>query len=363
MKRVLFSAASLSLACALTFPVVCHAMEMLQIAPAVSPTQTATTKLDLRLRLKAGESYAMRNINESVMTFEGGGQKIEGTNVSGHDMRYDVLSVDEAGNITAKATYTGVRMMMDTPTGKIEYDSSIKGAKIPEMAMGRALLVGQSYQVTLSPQGRVLKVENSEAMVKSILDDLDEIKMPEPMRAMMKGQMKASYSGENLKKAAESDFQLYADTPVAIGETWSRTTTDEAFGAKSKRQDTWTLKERRDGIAVIDVASKSEPGGNASPVQMGATSITTQLTDTSTGAIEVDEATGWVRKSNVLSKAQSKVTSVTRQEPPKTDVTNEFIGTTESRIRLEEILVTTISTTTTKPAQDTTGTVINGVKP
>jgi hypothetical protein len=229
--------------------------------------------------------------------------------------------------------------------------------------MGRALLVGQSFQVTLSPQGHVLKVENSEAMVKSILDDLDELKMSEPMRAMMKGQMKASYSGENLKKAVETDFQLYADTPVAVGETWSRTTTDEAFGAKSKRQDTWTLKERRDGIAVIDVASKIEPGGNASPVQMGARSITSQLTSTSTGTIEVNEATGWVRKSDVLSKMQAKATSVTRQEPPKTDVTNEFIGTTELRIRLEEIPVTTIATTTTKSTQDTTGRVLNGVKP
>jgi hypothetical protein len=128
MKRILFSAASLCLACAVAFPVASRAVETLQTAP-TSTTESAADKIVLRLRLQAGESYAMRSSNESKEMMAFGGQTIEGTNASGHDMRYDVLSVDEAGNITAKATYTAVRMMMNAPDGKIEYDSSVKGAK------------------------------------------------------------------------------------------------------------------------------------------------------------------------------------------------------------------------------------------
>lgn len=348
MKQILLGTALLALASAIAFPVASHAMESLQTVPPESTTKTAapiTDQLDLRLRLKAGKSYAIRSTNETkrVMTFRG--EKIEDTDpdLSALDTRYDVLSVDEAGNITAKATYTGVRIIMNTPTGKIEYDSAVKGAKIPELALGSALRIGQSYQVTLSPQGRVLKVENSEAMVKNILNNLDELKMSESLRTMMKGQMKALYSGENLKKSVAGDFQFYADTPISIGKTWRRAGTDEMFGVKTNTQDTWTLRARHDGVVVIDVASKSEPGDNALPIKMGATEIKTDFNSTTSGTTEVDEATGWIRKSDILMTANTKSTSITRQEPPKDNVTSEMIITSESRTRLETIPVTTIA--------------------
>jgi FKBP-type peptidyl-prolyl cis-trans isomerase len=338
---VLHRATLLTLCATAALSPLCRAQDMAQQNVPAPTTGAATTgapatnpvgdKLELRLRLKEGQAYTLRNISEQKITQTINGQPMNVLQVIGFDMRYDVLKVDEAGNMTTKTTFTGATFMMNGPMGNIEYDSTQAEAKVPEPLKGIAAMLGQSFQVTMSPRGRVLDMQGAEAMLQSVMEKID---IPDKnMRAMMQDQMKAQFSAENLRKMTESGSAFYPEKPVAIGESWGGVA-GIAPGLGINTTNSWTLKERRDGIAIITASTTLEAPATTAPVQMGNMTVQNEMSGSGTGTMEVDEATGWVRESEVKMVVSGKVTTATQRPAPQTPLTMVSPIKVESRTRL-----------------------------
>jgi FKBP-type peptidyl-prolyl cis-trans isomerase len=356
MKITVWRVAPSLLACCTLVPAsLCRAADEPRIVPETAAPATAATtataapaqneKVELHLRLKEGQAYGLRSLSEQKIVQTVNNQKVNVTQIVGFDIRYDVLKVDEAGNLTIKFTYTGATFMVNGPMGNIEYDSTLPDSKVPDMVKGIAALVGQSLQLTMSPAGRVLDMQGLDAMLQTMTSKID---IPNPqMREMVQAQMKAQFGADNIKKMAESSSAVYPDKPVAIGDTWTRGSTAVGMGGFGMTtQTTYTLKDRRDGIAYIDVVSKMGSEGDAAVLKIGTVDVKNDLSGEVKGSMELDEATGWVRKSEQRTQLSGKVTTVIHRPAPEGDLTVETPLSVDGRTRLDSITPGTVTAAT-----------------
>jgi len=81
-------------------------------------------KVDLKLRLKAGESHEMKmtQTQDVTQTMMGQEQKMKQTQEM--IIGFDCLSVDANGNMDIEMTYKSMKMAMDGPMGHMEFDSA-----------------------------------------------------------------------------------------------------------------------------------------------------------------------------------------------------------------------------------------------
>jgi hypothetical protein len=87
------------------------------VAPTIVAAPAQSEKIELHLRLKEGQAYGLRSLSEQKIVQTVNNQKINVTQIVGFDMRYDVLKVDAAGNLTIKFTYTGADFHGERPDG------------------------------------------------------------------------------------------------------------------------------------------------------------------------------------------------------------------------------------------------------
>jgi FKBP-type peptidyl-prolyl cis-trans isomerase len=182
----------------------------------------------------------------------------------------------------------------------------------------------------------------------------------------MQAQMKAQFGADNIKRMTESSGAVYPDKPAAVGETWVRAATPiHVNGVNMAVQSTYTLRERRDGIAHIDVVSKLSNDAAAPAVKIGTMNVKNDLSGEVKGGMQIVEATGWIRESNQRTQMSGKVTNVIQRPAPEGDLTVETLLSIEGRTRLSSISPGTVTAATaaTQVAQTPTAQTLTAQAP
>jgi hypothetical protein len=253
-------------------------------------------KIRLGLELAEGESHRMKvvmdqQVNQTVM---GMAQDVHQTMETIY--RFDVTEVDQDGVALVKWTQESIHLSQQGPFGNVEYDSSEGGAASTPLVQGYAAMVGKEFSARIARTGAVTDVQGFDAVLEELLTDmpLGEGPQAEALRESLRGQI----GDEAMADMLTSTLAIYPTEPVGIGDNWSRRV-EISTGFPVITETTWTLKERRDGIAVIDVQSIVSSNADAPPLQMGAMAIRIDVAGDQTGTIEVDEATGWIVRGDV----------------------------------------------------------------
>lgn len=268
------------------------AVALLLLAGAIVPASGEDEKLDLRLRLKAGESYRLRTTIEQQITQTAGAnaQATEQTFGVGYTMTVD--SVDRAGNMKVATKYDSVLFRQKGPSGAIEYDSANPPKQVPQAAKPFAALVGLGFETTLTPTGQVTAVGGLEEMFAEMVRRLE---LPDgPAKAAVQKLLADQFGEEAMKQNLQTMFAFYPDKPVATGESWERRVV-VSKGFPAILEATHTLKSRAAGVARIDTRATLSPNDAAGPVDLGTGKMSYQLKGDQAGVADVDEATGWTR--------------------------------------------------------------------
>ena len=263
-------------------------------------------KIELRLRLEPGKSYKLRMTAAQKITQTLGGMKQEMPQTVGFALRHDVKQVRDDGTAVIQVTYDSFQYKVEGPMGKVDYDSSKPAAEaLHPMAKGFAALVGASFWIDLTPQGRATRVEGADQLATRVVEKVD---LPvESLRTTLEQQMKDQFGDQALKETMEQMMGIYPDQPVGVGDSWSKKMV-VTKGTPMVMNNTWTLKSRKDGVAFIDVQSTLEPNPDAGAMEMGAAKLRHRLAGTQQGSIEMDEATGWVLRSTVKQQLSGDLT-------------------------------------------------------
>jgi hypothetical protein len=257
----------------------------------------AADKLDLKLHLAKGDSRQMTVSLEQTIrqTVQNAAQ--ETSQSLSVTYTFAVTDVDAKGNATVSVRYDAVAFHAHTPAGQVDFDSSKPAAagQSPPMASGLAALVGQSYAMTVTPQGTIAQVTGLPKMLESVLARLN---LPDgPLRAAAENALRQQLSEAKLKQGLADLFAPFPDHPVAVGDSWTRTQQVNQ-GFPMKLQTTYTLESREDGVAHVKVSGRAATASNAA-MDAGPVKMTYELKGEQAGSLDIAESSGWTRQAEL----------------------------------------------------------------
>lgn len=269
-----------------------------------STTWAAEEKVELRFRLEEGESYKLRVTieQEIVRWIEGEEQEIIQT--IGIGQTFDVKKVDADGTATIEVTFGPMAMKMEGPQGTFEYDSEDPPDEVPLPGKALGAMVGQGFTMKITPEGRVTDLKGADKMFEAMLESLD---LPEgPIKDSIVESLKDQFGEEALKEMMENMTALLPDKPVGIGDSWSHTIV-LTKGFPSIMENTWTLTDRKDGVATIKVKSTIKSNPDAPPMKMGPMTMKYKLKGSQKGTVKLDEATGWFVEGEIKQEMSGEI--------------------------------------------------------
>lgn len=266
----------------------------------------AQEKFDLRMHWTKGDTHQMSVTLDQTIAQTLGPVHQETSQSMGVTYTFKVEDVDAQGNATISVRYDAVRFHAKTPSGVVDYDPAKPATgPLPVMVTALASLVDQSYSVTVSPRGTVTQVVGVQKMLDNVLSHLtisDGV-----LRFAAEKTIRQQLNEANLKQSLRDVFTPFPDHPVAVGESWSRSTL-VAMGFPMNVETTYTLQGHDNGIATITISGKVATAPNAR-MDLGTVKMDYDLKGEQTGSLEVIESSGWTRLTT-LSQHLSGTTTV-----------------------------------------------------
>lgn len=258
-------------------------------------TPSAGPKVDLKLNLAEGKTYKLMTTTDQDIQQKPMGQTQNMEQTIGLGLTHTVEGLTEDGNAVVKVTYEKVRYVNDgNPVlGRTEYDSDNPPAEVPLMAQGFAGLVGQSFNMTITPEGKVTDISGVEDMISKMADGMD---VSEAEKAQMKEQLKMQFGDQALKESMENTMAIYPENPVGVGDTWEKEVSITS-GFPMTVKNRYTVKSVSDSRVILDV--ESDVTTNDAAMDVGGMNIDYDLGGSQSGVIEIDRNTGWVVKSTM----------------------------------------------------------------
>lgn len=260
---------------------------------ALSGCAAHTSDIELAMSLREGQTYRMRMVMDQHVEQTLMGTAINVDQTTETVQRFDVREVDSEGVARVTWVHESVRFSQDGPMGHVEYDSSDTTRAVSPMTAGYAAMVGRELSARIAPTGVVSDVQGMNEILDAMLSDVDSA-----TAAGLRETLRAQLGNEAMANLLSSTFAIFPAEPVGIGDSWERTIELSVFFPLVVAA-TWTLRARRDGIAVLDVVSTVTSDPDAPPLQMGAFNMNIQLSGEQTGTIELDESTGWIVRSEI----------------------------------------------------------------
>ncbi len=279
----------------------------------------AQDKVDLKLRLKAGESHEMKmtQIQDIVQTVNG--QEMNMKQTQEMVMGMDCLSVDTNGVMDVRMTYKSMKMAMDGPMGHMEFDSANPKPADPNKPQEKVMtamvsaMAGCKFQMKIKPTGETYDIHGIQEMLAKVKGE-----MPTgPESAGMDNFFDKMFDEKEIKELTGNMMEMFPAGPVAVGDTWYDTKSMN-FIMPIDIDTTYMLKSRKDGIAYIDAVSKFDMGDSSKPLEIDPNNkMSMQLAGTINAANEVDEKTGLTRKGNITINLSGIIRMEANQQSPE----------------------------------------------
>lgn len=237
---------------------------------------TSKEKLILKFNPPPGKKYQMSSDYWEKITKSRAGNPKSAESTILAEETYEILNNDGQGETEMTVRYDRVREKLQSPITSFEYDSANPPSTTsrPEQEREIAAIAGHSFKVKLNSLGMVTHISGGDELIEKIL----KADIPNKID---RTDTKKRLSNDSFKEQFESTFAIFPKRPVAVGETWESNFTKESVGGFWLFSKTnYRLKERKDGIAFIEIDGKL----NAGP-----------LTGVKTGHLEIIEKTGWIK--------------------------------------------------------------------
>jgi len=278
----------------------------------------AADKTQYRLRLEEGKQYYMQTINEQQISDPTPAK--EGTVVMtiGIGAKLDVSNIDANGNAQVTYTYKWVKVGIKATEEKV-YDSSKKDSTVPPELQWFAPLLEESFSLTITPEGRISEIKGLDKVRSNVRQKLPQGQMQE----LAMSSLNQWLDDQALRERIENSMAIYPDKPVGIGDSWSRNIAySHSFAMILENK--WTLKARKNGVAVIEVVSTIKPNPQAKPLEVGTQGATSsyEFTGNQQGLIEMQESTGLIINSKINQQMTGKTTIKNAGRPGAPDITH-----------------------------------------
>lgn len=199
---------------------------------------------------------------------------------------YNIEKVNPDGSMELTMSIAALRMEQATPMMNMVFDSEKPEDNEPADAVsGMKNVIGKKFDIKLSKSGEVLEVKGEENMFKGAFDGV-------PNGEMMEQQMEAQFGESTIVGSLRQLTGFYPTEAVKVGDSWTKES-DAQSAMPMKAETTYTLKERKNGIATIEFTRKLKTDPDGKPMEMMGMEMSYDMSGTESGTYLVDEKTGW----------------------------------------------------------------------
>lgn len=212
-------------------------------------------------------------------------------------------SGEDAGNKKLSITYDHIMISMNSPMGKMSFDS--KDPQKSEGGMGiMDSLIGKSFSISVAPNGDIVKVEGLSDLISSLSKSSDQ---------NTRNEISGQFSDTAVKLMMQNSFDIYPGKAVKVGETWSKKSQMGLSGVHIDVENTYTLKSVEGNKATVSVTSlmnlpKTDMGAAASGMQM-------EMKGKQEGTMDVDIITGQILSGKTSQDIKGTMTGMGQQMP------------------------------------------------
>jgi hypothetical protein len=279
---------------------------------------SADDMVTLRLNLRPGQKYRMTQITRTKVTIVTPvapgkpDQKTDTSSTGTSDIDYDVLYINPDGSAQVRLTY-GAMNVRSTVTADGKPTPVPQAANAPLQA-----LKGKAIEMRLSPTGQVSNVRGMEKIWKASMSDPSNTMTPAQQREF-ESLMKSMFGEKFFASLMEQSGMSLPEAPVRIGGSWTHRLSLSGpmpIVANLRR----TLQSRQNGALTIAENGTLSFGGSSKPTSVGDTSIQTDMSGNYIGTTILDEATGFVRSSQITQRLGGKMTVRGKGATPPTSM-------------------------------------------
>jgi hypothetical protein len=259
-------------------------------------------KVSLRYNLKQGATYVtnqhvVQNIEQTIM---GNSMTIKMT----MDTRIKyVVNKIENGNFHLSMVHDGLKVVMESPMMNVEFDSAAENQdESNPMSKSFGAIVGQSYDLVITPTGKVLSVTGFDKVMDKILASVNG---NQAMADEVAANIKQQFGEESIKTSIEMMTAIYPENPVSVGESWVVKGMIKS-GMELNSESNYTLKSVANGQWNIEGVTTLVSNSDLAIPTNGMTSHF-EMNGKSTQKVVVNATSGWLENVEMSQIIDGKV--------------------------------------------------------
>jgi len=242
----------------------------------------------LKQNLPIGKKYIFSMVSDQIINQQISGQKTSLIQNIGTDYTFDIRNGEgDQKNIDVvydrifmKYTVRGNTTTMDSNDPDTTKLNPFKGIK------------GASFRMTMLPNGSIKSLTGIDGMLNNMIAKMSKDSM---VMSNLKTTLAKQFDAEGMKQAMESSLKIYPDKPVKIGDSWVVDTKIQ-LTMPIETFTTYTLKEVKNGEAILNISGKLSSKGN---FQTMGSNIQTDLYGTNSGDATLDIESGLIINSHL----------------------------------------------------------------
>ncbi|HBG77273.1 MAG TPA: hypothetical protein DDW84_00275 [Phycisphaerales bacterium] len=295
-------------------------------------------RIDLKFRLKAGESHEFK-----IIQFQSVSQRFEDKGVDMNAVAdtvigLNVIGVDANGSMDAAITFKSIKLGIDTDYGHLEFDPENPKQVDPNDKAQQAFVMlfsnvlGSSLKMRITSTGEVSDIIGIDDIFTKFKNEMTKLEAKnEPNNPEQKEMLEAFkkalgannekkfeeffykfFNGNLVRDLTDSAILRFSADPVAVSKKWQYKQRLN-LGFAIDVNTVCKLERHNGGIAYIDTVSKLDMNELKVADITAREKILMKLSGTANSTVEVDETIGLVRKSDV----RIKLSGIRRIEPDR----------------------------------------------
>jgi hypothetical protein len=270
-------------------------------------------KQNLKYNLVIGDTYSLNQINAQTIHQDVSGMSIDMNVTSGGLMKFTITKI-EAGNIHMNVAYQTLMMKMESSMMNMSYDSREPIDEQNPLHQSMSTMVGEEFELVMSPSGKVLSVTGFERIVKKMSEKLGN----EQMANQMAGSLQQQFGDEAMQYNIEAITAIFPDKEVAIGESWTISGTIKS-GMVLNYNTVYTLDGVKDGKWLITGKSKLVSDKNI-PVEANGMTQHFALEGDASYTIDLEAKSGWLNTNTINQNMEGTVVVEGGQLPSSMEI-------------------------------------------
>lgn len=254
--------------------------------------------------------YYLTIINQTTSTITSDNKDIGSDNSIEIGLIYE-LSKDSIGLPQLKLTYDRIKLTLKSANGdKQEYDAGNTSSS-HEVEQLLALLKGSSLIIHFDSTGKQKSVTGIEETYQKVLS---AVSTREPaLRKAMQERLEGIIGANFIKNSLEPAGQLFPDSAVKVGDSWTKQMDQEA-GIKISSQSHFTVTSLKNNTAVVEIESTID-NKKSIPLNIAGYQVNTSLTGSQTGQFKTDMLTGMLLEASTKTTLDGEVQMLGRSIP------------------------------------------------